>query len=137
MTTQFLPHLVPEEDTQDGGLRLAVTDPFDAGTTPDTGGPACTFEPGEPESIPDPERYTPRWAFEPWISKDISDGPDTYAFVDGFLDREIPVGVIVLDFESVQSVGGSLRSAIEIASSQRTPTWVSDKNAREFLLNER
>ncbi len=41
--------------------------------------------------------YTPRWAFEPWISKDISDGPDTYAFVDGFISRDIPVSVVVLD----------------------------------------
>lgn len=44
-----------------------------------------------------PRIHTPRWAFEPWISKDISDGPDTYAFVDGFLERDIPVGAVVLD----------------------------------------
>ena len=44
-----------------------------------------------------PRKYTPRWAFEPWISKDISDGPDTYAFVKGFKDRDIPVGAVVLD----------------------------------------
>lgn len=42
-------------------------------------------------------RYTPRWAFEPWISKDISTGPDTYDFVDGFRSRDIPIGVVVLD----------------------------------------
>lgn len=41
--------------------------------------------------------YTPRWAFEPWISKDISDRDDSYAFVDGFRARDIPVGVLVLD----------------------------------------
>jgi alpha-glucosidase (family GH31 glycosyl hydrolase) len=40
---------------------------------------------------------TPRWAFEPWISKDISTGPDTYNFVEGFQTRDIPVGVVVLD----------------------------------------
>lgn len=40
---------------------------------------------------------TPRWAFEPWISKDISTADDTRAFVQGFLDRDIPVGVVVLD----------------------------------------
>ena len=49
------------------------------------------------QKLPEPTRYTPRWAFEPWISKDISDGPDTYAFVDGFISRDIPVGVVVLD----------------------------------------
>ncbi|MDP3155865.1 MAG: glycoside hydrolase family 31 protein [Archangium sp.] len=48
----------------------------------------------DPATLP---RYTPRWAFEPWISKDISNGPDTYAFVDGFRERDIPVGVVVLD----------------------------------------
>ncbi len=50
-----------------------------------------------PDAPPAPPRHTPRWAFEPWISKDISDGPDTYAFIQGFRDRDIPVGVIVLD----------------------------------------
>jgi alpha-D-xyloside xylohydrolase len=44
-----------------------------------------------------PARHTPRWAFEPWISKDISDTDDTYAFVEGFASRDIPVGVVVLD----------------------------------------
>ncbi|MCC6214520.1 MAG: glycoside hydrolase family 31 protein [Polyangiaceae bacterium] len=41
--------------------------------------------------------YTPRWAFEPWISKDISSGADTRTFVGGFRERDIPVGVVVLD----------------------------------------
>jgi alpha-glucosidase (family GH31 glycosyl hydrolase) len=51
-----------------------------------------------PDAGPPPiPRYTPRWAFEPWISKDISTGPDTYDFVDGFRARDIPVGVVVLD----------------------------------------
>lgn len=49
------------------------------------------------QALPTPIRHTPRWAFQPWISKDISDGPDTYAFVDGFISRDIPVGVVVLD----------------------------------------
>ncbi len=40
---------------------------------------------------------TPRWAFLPWISKDISTGPDTYDFVGGFQSRDIPVGAVVLD----------------------------------------
>jgi alpha-glucosidase (family GH31 glycosyl hydrolase) len=40
---------------------------------------------------------TPRWAFEPWISKDISSTDDTYDFVAGFQARDIPVGVVVLD----------------------------------------
>jgi alpha-D-xyloside xylohydrolase len=50
-------------------------------------------------TTPDPPAkiHTPRWAFEPWISKDISNREDTYAFVEGFEQRGIPVGVVVLD----------------------------------------
>jgi alpha-D-xyloside xylohydrolase len=60
-------------------------------------GSTCSFEGGPEAPLPDPPRYTPRWAFEPWISKDISDTDDTYAFVQGFRERDIPVGVVVLD----------------------------------------
>jgi len=49
------------------------------------------------DDVPTPAIHTPRWAFEPWISKDISDTADTYAFVRGFRDRDIPVGTVVLD----------------------------------------
>jgi len=57
----------------------------------------CAFK-GEGEAVlADPKPHTPRWAFRPWISKDISNGPDTYAFVKGFEDRDTPVGVVVLD----------------------------------------
>ena len=58
--------------------------------------PACTFD-GAGDDPPEPAPHTPRWAFSPWISKDISDRADTYAFVDGFRSRDIPVGVVVLD----------------------------------------
>jgi hypothetical protein len=67
---------------------------------PDTDGSAgtCTEAPeGYAASIPEPDLYTPRWAFLPWISKDISNRDDTYEFVDGFIERDIPVGVVVLD----------------------------------------
>ncbi len=40
---------------------------------------------------------TPRWAFRPWISKDISSDQDTRDFVAGFRARDIPVGAVVLD----------------------------------------
>ncbi|MBK9001744.1 MAG: hypothetical protein IPM35_38975 [Myxococcales bacterium] len=49
------------------------------------------------KSVPTPALSTPRWAFEPWISKDISSAEDTRAFVKGFRDRDIPVGAVVLD----------------------------------------
>jgi hypothetical protein len=41
---------------------------------------------------------TPRWAFEPWISKDISTGATTRARSSrASSERDIPVGVVVLD----------------------------------------
>jgi alpha-glucosidase (family GH31 glycosyl hydrolase) len=52
-----------------------------------------------PPKEPEVQRFgfTPRWAYQPWISKDISTGADTYDFVGGFEQRGIPVGVVVLD----------------------------------------
>jgi alpha-glucosidase (family GH31 glycosyl hydrolase) len=52
---------------------------------------------GPEEALTAPPIHTPRWAFEPWISKDISDAADTRSFVQGFRDRDIPVGAVVLD----------------------------------------
>jgi alpha-glucosidase (family GH31 glycosyl hydrolase) len=57
----------------------------------------CKAGEATPPPVPTPAIHTPRWAFEPWISKDISDTDDTYAFVAGFRERDIPVGVVVLD----------------------------------------
>ncbi len=71
-----------------------------AGTTTassSTGAYACAPEVRPEDSAAAPPIHTPRWAFRPWISKDISDGPDTYAFVEGFEARDIPVGVVVID----------------------------------------
>ena len=66
------------------------------GSEPDAGNSACELWTAA-DDIETPARYTPRWAFEPWISKDISDGADTRAFVKGFEDRNIPVGAVVID----------------------------------------
>lgn len=44
-----------------------------------------------------PATKTPRWALRPWISKDISTGEDMRAFLAGFQERDIPVGVAVID----------------------------------------
>lgn len=61
------------------------------------GGATCALHPDPDPVIPTPKLKTPRWAYEPWISKDISDTADTYAFVGGFQQRNIPVGAVVLD----------------------------------------
>jgi len=65
----------------------------DAATKPPPADPCVRTE----EPFVEPQPHTARWAFEPWISKDISDGADTYEFVKGFRDRDIPVGAVVLD----------------------------------------
>jgi alpha-glucosidase (family GH31 glycosyl hydrolase) len=69
-------------------------------STPDAGpdaiDPACRFRTAADDVTPAPIS-TPRWAFRPWISKDISTDADTRAFVAGFRDRGIPVGAVVLD----------------------------------------
>ena len=51
----------------------------------------------EPGPIPTPQLHTPRWAFRPWISKDISTTDDSYDYVGGFTSRQIPIGVLVID----------------------------------------
>ncbi len=68
----------------------------DASAPPDDGS-ACTSDVLPEPALPVRAPHTPRWMFEPWISKDISTTDDTYAFVQGFRDRDIPVGVVVLD----------------------------------------
>ena len=73
-------------------------DDTDAGDTGDADtGPAFDCPEPEAERPEPPPIYTPRWAFEPWISKDISTGDDSRAFVEGFRSRDIPVGVLVID----------------------------------------
>ena len=49
------------------------------------------------DDIATPQIDTPRWAFRPWVSKDISDDADTREFVLGFEERGIPVGAVVFD----------------------------------------
>ncbi len=68
----------------------------DAPADPGPDARACGFRTAADEVTPPPV-YTPRWAFRPWISKDISDAADTRAFVEGFASRDIPVGAVVLD----------------------------------------
>jgi alpha-glucosidase (family GH31 glycosyl hydrolase) len=73
----------------DGGSNTPPVKPADPCVRTDLDPESATLAPGP--------GHTPRWAFEPWISKDISDRADTYAYVDGFKSRGIPVGTVVLD----------------------------------------
>lgn len=95
----------PADAGSDAAVDMGADVRVDLGPEPDSGpgadvdmASACTYSPAEIETIDAPTRiHTPRWAFLPWISKDISDTADTYAFVQGFIDRDIPVGTVVLD----------------------------------------
>lgn len=61
--------------------------------------PAATLDDGlrELDESPTIAPHTPRWAFEPWVSQDISTTAVTRDFVAGFEARDIPVGVVVID----------------------------------------
>jgi alpha-D-xyloside xylohydrolase len=62
----------------------------------DAAAPACPVADAA-ASVAAPAIHTPRWAFEPWLSKDYSSTDDTEGFVAGAIQRGIPVGVAVLD----------------------------------------
>ena len=64
-------------------------------SSPPAPDPLCL--PGANGHVEAPPIHTPRWAFEPWLSKDYSSTDDTLGFVQGSIDRGIPVGVAVLD----------------------------------------
>jgi alpha-glucosidase (family GH31 glycosyl hydrolase) len=57
---------------------------------------SCRFR-TEADEVTPPPLATPRWAFRPWVSKDISSADDTREFIAGFRERGIPVGAVVLD----------------------------------------
>jgi alpha-glucosidase (family GH31 glycosyl hydrolase) len=59
-------------------------------------GDDCRFR-TEADDVSPPPLHSPRWAYRPWISKDISNDADTRAFVAGFEQRGIPVGAVVFD----------------------------------------
>lgn len=88
----FLPLVLTACGDDDGSTSTGTTTSTSTGS-----GYTCAPEQKAEDTEAPPPIHTPRWAFRPWISKDISDGPDTYAFVDGFETRDIPVGVVVLD----------------------------------------
>ncbi len=88
-----------------GGVALLAASCGDDGATTSSGAgaggaggaPECAVETRPEDAAEPPPISTPRWAYHPWISKDISDADDSRAFVKGFQDRDIPVGVLVID----------------------------------------
>lgn len=69
----------------------------DEGAKTDEGAERPECFPGPHEKEPEAELHSPRWAFEPWLSKDYSSAEDTLGFVKASLEHDIPVGAVVLD----------------------------------------
>ena len=96
------------------------------------------------DEAPEPPRFTPRWAFMPWISKDISTGQDSRDFIDGFIARDIPVGVLVIDSPWENSYNSYIPNEARYpkfaqmvadfrAKGVRTVTWITAMvNAQSF-----
>ena len=103
----------------DGGSNTPPAKPVDPCVRTDLDPEAATLAPGP--------GHTPRWAFEPWISKDISDRADTYAYVDGFKSRGIPVGTVVLDSPWETQYNTFVASPTRYGD---FPSLVSDMHAR-------
>jgi alpha-glucosidase (family GH31 glycosyl hydrolase) len=61
---------------------------------------ACVPPASEPPDVPpvdDPAPPWPSWAHEPWVWEDESTQDSVLALVDGYLDRDIPVGAVIID----------------------------------------
>src|SRR3954467_11858350 len=53
-------------------------------------------QPAQPDRARPP--LTPRWAYEPWVWEDEENDADaTMSLVDAYRQRDIPVGVVVVD----------------------------------------
>ncbi len=60
------------------------------------GNTISSFALGAPDKPRPP--LTPRWAYEPWVWEDEENDADaTVALVDGYRERDIPVGVVIID----------------------------------------
>lgn len=59
-----------------------------------TPGPKDTTETGE---APTPEAPWPDWAFQHWVWEDEGTSESALALVDGYLERDIPVGAVIID----------------------------------------
>ena len=76
------------------GISCAKDEP--PGPLADASEDGCDVVAFEPE-ISAPPVFTPRWAFEPWISQGVSDEQGIRALLSGFAERQLPAGVVVID----------------------------------------
>jgi len=99
----------------------------------DSSARVCDYDGGEAVALAERRPHTPRWAFEPWISKDISDRADTEAFVRGFAERDIPVGAVVLDSPWETSYHTFVPNPDRYGDFPSLVTWLHDRDIRIVL----
>ena len=58
---------------------------------------ACTKTPLDDSGSSAPEAPWPEWTFEHWVWEDESTQESATALIDGYLERDIPVGAIIID----------------------------------------
>ncbi|MGE3269261.1 MAG: TIM-barrel domain-containing protein [Chloroflexota bacterium] len=85
-----------------------------------------------PLSTPEPPRppLTPRWAYEPWVWEDEENDADaTVALVDGYLQRDIPVGAVIVD-SPWQTNYNTFEMSPEYGDPTRLVSRLRDRNIR-------
>ena len=76
---------------------------------------------------------TPRWAYEPWVWEDEENDADaTLALVDGYRQRDIPVGVVIVD-SPWQTNYNTFVMAKEFGAPARLITRLRDRDVRVIL----
>ena len=73
---------------------------------------------------------TPRWAYEPWVWEDEENDADaTVALVDGYRERDIPVGVVIVD-SPWQTNYNTFEMAKQFGTPERLLGRLRDRNVR-------
>ena len=73
---------------------------------------------------------TPRWAYEPWVWEDEENHADaTVSLVDGYRQRDIPVGVVIVD-SPWQTNYNTFEMAKEFGDPERSLSRLRDRNVR-------
>jgi alpha-glucosidase (family GH31 glycosyl hydrolase) len=98
-------------------------------------GPGAGALPSIPPPVPDRPRppLTPRWAYEPWVWEDEENDADaTVALVDGYLQRDIPVGVVIVD-SPWQTNYNTFEMAPEFGSPERLISRLRDRDIKAIF----
>jgi alpha-glucosidase (family GH31 glycosyl hydrolase) len=96
------------------------------------GGGRLTAFPGAGADRPRPP-LTPRWAYEPWVWEDEENDADaTVALVDAYRQRDIPVGVVIVD-SPWQTNYNTFEMARQFGDPERLVSRLRDRDVRIVL----